>query len=642
MEKNVTFHRSILKDIYLLLITLLTLTPLHSHSQEKAPIVIVSSYNPDAVNISNYISDFLNEYKLKERDRSVIVENMNCKAFSESPLWTETMSQLIRKCESMKPAPAAIILLAQEAFVSYLSQSKPFPGHIPVFCAMVSRNTVQFPNRKFNPFKINLKHIDAFTLSKKYNLVGGYLYEYDIESNIKLIKEFYPSAKELVFVTDNSCGGVCLLSYINHVMARHHEYKYVSLDGRSHTVYAMINELAKLPKDAVAILGTWRVDKSEGFFMHNSAYLMKDANPKLPVFSLSTIGVGNWAIGGCTPDYRNTGKEMAQQVYDYIHLKNHGVAGLKSIPQKYVFDVKALAKFGIKLKAIPHNSELINKEDNFWVKNAKYIIITAILIAIIIFLTYFLWKTNRLQNTLIKSQIDLLEAKERAEEANKLKSAFLANMSHEIRTPLNAIVGFSNLMTTTELSVEDRTEYSKIIQQNSDVLLNLINDILDLSRLESNHINFYFEKIDVIDLCKSSLMTAKVARPSNLEYKFESRFEQHVELIDMQRIQQILNNLLSNAAKFTKEGSITLAFDIDEKKHHMIFSVTDTGCGISEENRVKIFERFEKLNSYVQGTGLGLSICKITIERLGGKIWVDPDYTQGSRFVFYIPIRTEN
>ena len=215
-------------------------------------------------------------------------------------------------------------------------------------------------------------------------------------------------------------------------------------------------------------------------------------------------------------------------------------------------------------------------------------------------------------------------------------------MSHEIRTPLNAIVGFSNVLTTVDLSEENQKEFSNIIQQNSTLLLNLINDILNLSRLESGHTNFTYKETELVDLCKTVLKTAQMAHPSDLEYKFDSPFTSRMEFVDTQRLQQVLINLLSNAGKFTEKGSITLSFDVDEKNQLMLFTVTDTGCGIPLDKQTRIFNRFEKLNEFAQGTGLGLSICKITVERFGGKIWVDPSYKSGARFVFYIPIKKKN
>jgi signal transduction histidine kinase len=644
MKRQPSFLLPQLRGFCLLFICLLAFVPLaKSQQNEKAPILIVSSYNPEAASLSSYISNFINEYKLRESDRSIVIENMNCKALSESPQWVGLMHNILHKFATMKIRPAVIIMLGQEAFTSYLSQPVSSLCGIPVMCGMVSLNTIRFPQHSFNPATIELPCEDVSKLAKQYNVVGGFLYRYGVRNNLALVKKYYPDTKTIAFITDNSCGGLCLHSYINMRMKTHPEYRYVSLDGRQNTVYSMINKLQKLGDHSALILGTWRVDKNEGYFMHNSVYLMKDANPKLPVFSMSTIGIGDWALGGYTPNYRNTGKDLAGQVYDYIHKKGHGSAQLVIIPMKYVFDAKALKSHHFELDSLPAGTEMINKEESFWHKNKSIIIPVSIaflvLSTVIIVLIYLLWKTNKLKRALEESQDELVTAKERAEEANKLKSAFLANMSHEIRTPLNAIVGFSNLLTTNDLSEEERNEFSTIIQKNSDLMLHLINDILDLSRLESNHIDFFFKKIDVVDLCKSALMTSKVAHKADLDYRFESRFNSRIEIIDSQRIQQVLNNLLGNAYKFTKEGSITLSFDVDEKKRRLYFTVSDTGCGISPENREKIFERFEKLNEYVQGTGLGLSICRVTIERFGGKIWVDPSYDKGARFIFYIPIQ---
>lgn len=616
-----------------------------SQPKEKAPILILSSYNPETSSVSAYISNFINEYKQKEDDRAIIIENMNCKSFSESPLWTNLMRNMLFKFSKMNPKPAVIILLGQEAFTSYLSQPISSLCGIPVMCGMVSRNSIQFPIGDFNPELFEPRSIDALRLTSKYHIVGGYMYEYNIEKNLQLIHQYFPNTKKLAFLTDNSCGGLCLRSYIRFVMQSHPQYESRMLDGRTNTVYSMINELAKLSNQTTLVLGTWRIDKNEGFFLHNSAYLMKDVNPKIPVFSLSTIGVGDWAIGGFSPAYRNTGKDIADDVYRYLFMPNHGNVQINVLPSKYTFDVKALQKHHLDVNSLPKGSTLINKPDNFWVKYQSFIIFIIIafivLSSIILVLIYFLLKINKLKNNLQTSQTELVKAKEKAEEANTLKSAFVANMSHEIRTPLNAIVGFSNLLATSDIPEEEHGKFTAIIQQNSNLLLNLINDVLSLSQLEANHATFIFEPTDVIELCKSVLLTTKMARPSDLDYRFESRFDRRIELLDTQRMQQILINLLTNASKFTEKGSITLSFDVDEEKEQLYFTVTDTGCGIPLDKQDLVFKRFEKLNRYIPGTGLGLPICQMTIERLGGKIWIDSTYTDGARFIFYLPIKQE-
>lgn len=228
-----------------------------------------------------------------------------------------------------------------------------------------------------------------------------------------------------------------------------------------------------------------------------------------------------------------------------------------------------------------------------------------------------------------QAELELRKAKEKAEESDRLKSAFLANMSHEIRTPLNAIVGFSGVLTSDDCDAESRHEYVAIIQKNSDLLLRLINDILDISRLETGRLKLSYEEVEIVSLCQSVLATTSYGKRDVVEYVFQTPCEEFILETDVQRLQQILINLLSNANKFTEQGSITLGIEINEEQDCVYFSVTDTGRGIPEDKQKKVFERFEKLDEYVQGTGLGLAICKLTITMMGGDIWVDGDYKEG-------------
>ena len=238
-------------------------------------------------------------------------------------------------------------------------------------------------------------------------------------------------------------------------------------------------------------------------------------------------------------------------------------------------------------------------------------------------------------------ELELWKAKEKAEESDRLKSAFLANMSHEIRTPLNAIVGFSGVLTSGDCDVESRQEYVAIIQKNSDLLLRLINDILDISRLETGRLKLFYEGVEIVSLCQSVLSTTSYGKRETVEYVFSAPGKEFMLETDVQRLQQILINLLSNANKFTEQGSITLGIEINEEQDCVYFSVTDTGRGIPENKQKKVFERFEKLDEYVQGTGLGLAICKLTIMMMGGDIWVDGDYKGGARFVVRHPLHLE-
>lgn len=238
-----------------------------------------------------------------------------------------------------------------------------------------------------------------------------------------------------------------------------------------------------------------------------------------------------------------------------------------------------------------------------------------------------------------ETEAKLIDAKEKAETADRLKSAFLANMSHEIRTPLNSIVGFSDVLAVGGSTEEEQQSYYQIIKTNSDLLLRLINDILDLSRLEANRVTLTWEECDVVQLCSQVVASVSFSRQSSEnQFLFTTSFESFRMVTDVQRMQQVMINLLSNANKFTKCGKITLDFSVNEETQMAVFSVTDTGCGIPKEKQGLVFERFEKLNEYAQGTGLGLSICKLIVHKWKGSIWIDPDYTGGARFVFSHPL----
>ena len=230
----------------------------------------------------------------------------------------------------------------------------------------------------------------------------------------------------------------------------------------------------------------------------------------------------------------------------------------------------------------------------------------------------------------------LIEAKEKAETADRLKSAFLANMSHEIRTPLNAIVGFSSLMGETG-DMEEKRQYMAIIEENNDLLLQLISDILDLSKIEAGTFDFVEKELDVNMLCEDIVRFMKMKAKPGVEVLFDRHLPECRIVSDRNRLNQVIANFVNNAIKFTTAGSIRVGYNkVDET--HLRFYVADTGLGIEPEMQAQIFDRFIKLNTFVHGTGLGLSISKSIIEQLGGTIGVDSEPGKGSCFWFVLPI----
>ena len=229
----------------------------------------------------------------------------------------------------------------------------------------------------------------------------------------------------------------------------------------------------------------------------------------------------------------------------------------------------------------------------------------------------------------------LIAARDKAEELDRLKSAFLANMSHEIRTPLNAIVGFSSLLTETE-DMKDRKQYMAIVQENTELLLQLISDILDLSKMESGAFEFVKSDTDVNLLCSEIIRSLRMKVPASVELVFEECLPGCHVWADKNRLNQVISNFINNALKFTFSGSITLGY-YRQTDGYLRFYVRDTGMGIPKNKIKTVFDRFVKLNSFVHGTGLGLSICKSLVEQMGGTIGVESEEGEGSCFWFTYP-----
>ena len=605
------------------------------------PVLIISSYNPDAGRTSSNISDFMEEFQRLGGTNTVALENMNCKSFSEAPFWEKRMAGLLSKYQNDK-SPALIVLIGQEAWAAYLSLEDSVRGNTPVVSALSSRNAILLPGDTIDLKTWMPESVDFFTDFPDSPIKAGFVYEYDVEANINMVKQMYPDTENIAFISDNSYGGVAMQAYVVKEMKKFPELDLILLDGRVNTIYTICDRLHELPEHTAVLMGTWRVDMNDGYFMRNATYAMMEAAPALPTFSLSSAGLGYWAVAGIVPAYRALGKEMARQSYRLLTDPQDGNTHMEVIPNETILDGKLVKEKKLNITGLPQPVKMLNVTPSFY-EQYKYHIwsVGAVLLVLLggLFVSlYFYYHTKKLKDELEVSEGALREAKDRAEESSRLKSAFLANMSHEIRTPLNAIVGFSDVLSAGGASEEEQRGYFEIIRTNSDLLLRLINDILDVSRLEADRVILSLESCNVVQICQQVVASVAQARRSTNQFLFECEREVVEMRTDVQRLQQVVINLLSNADKFTKEGTITLKLELDTARNDAVFSVTATGCGIPLDKQKRVFERFEKLNEYVQGTGLGLSICKLTVEKWGGEIWIDPAYTDGARFMFTHPM----
>ena len=358
----------------------------------------------------------------------------------------------------------------------------------------------------------------------------------------------------------------------------------------------------------------------------------------------------NRYIGGYFTSIEIQAREQAEMAS--LVLKGTPVVEIpiKESSKEYILVWHTIKAWGIPIEKIPSYARLVNIPFYELYKKQLIAFICVAFIFINIVATG-LWKLysreqkykKLAQANLVKQNKELEVALEKAKESDQMKSAFLANMSHEIRTPLNAIVGFSNLMNTDiELSKEERENFTELINTNSDLLLNLINDILDLSRIESGRMSFSFQQYSLNELISTIYQTFQVLMPENVELRMQIPEKSISIPTDKFRLTQVITNFLSNAIKFTQKGYILIGYEYREEGRHVHIFVEDTGIGIPKEKQDAVFNRFTKLDEFAKGTGLGLSICKVIAERFDGYIAVESEIGKGSRFSIILPLNPKH
>ena len=609
-----------------------------------APVVIVSSYNPDVRSMSDNLSDFYDEYTRSKLPNPIAVEDINAQNLPDCVNWEDRLKQVLAKYYVNGKRPACIVFFGMEASTAYVSINDEKLKKTPVIIGTRGSAIVKLP-KDVKHAKIDTWEPKIYDITKDFkdhNIVGGRVYFYDIKKNLELASYFYPKCDTLTFLSDNTIGGVTMKALFKEQISKHKQYHIKYIDGKTTSFMQADEQISQLPPSQILILGTWRVDNENRYIVRNTTYTFCQNNPQLPVITLSDVGLGHWPLGGYSPRYHTMGKFLAEDVINFLRTgrgKNITIAA-----NKYVFDYDRIRVLGLSLKGINYDYELVNKPVSVFEEYHNLIISVTVLFVILtlalITSLSLLKRSKMLRAELTRQSKKLLIAKENAETANKMKSRFIANMSHEIRTPLNAVLGFAQILTSDmiELTPEKKQQYGNLIMTNGDLLLKLVNDVLDISKIDAGKMEFNMETIDAVELIKTAAMSATANKKDTVEIYAQSDIDSIMIYTDKNRLLQVIANLLNNAKKCTEEGSIVVSLKKLDKEDMISISVTDTGCGIPKDKAEAVFERFKKLDSFRQGTGLGLSICKAIVEQFGGKIWVDTSYTGGARFTFTHPI----
>lgn len=630
----------LLRNLILILALILSFSNTISAIESgEETILIVSSYNPDTYAVSENLKTFMAELRSKDVNVRVSVENMNCNNLPEAREWKQRLADILSKYRGLD-RPALVIFLGQEAWSAYLSQTNPEYKSLPSMCAMVSRNTVILPSDSVDVRTWLPESKDIRNDFNDFNIVGGIVYEYKIRENIELMKKLYPDINSIMFLTDNTFGGVSLQAWIRSKEYKYPDYKFGYLDGRSLTFKDVDLEIANIPENTALFCGTWRVDSSNDYVIGSTTHVLREANPELPVVTMSSVGLGHWAIGGLIPAYHNLGAELADACIAYLDSgRVQSKKDINIVDVRYVFDSRRLDSLNIDRSILPKDAEFINSPVSplkeyesiiWWVVVVFVLLVICLLIAF-----YHIRRIERLRKELQKQSEELQVAKENAESANKLKTLFLQNISHEIRTPLNAIVGFSEIISKSADS--SMKKYANLIKSNSDYFLKIVNDVMEVAALDSG-VTGEKAMCSINELCNQAIDQVKEEKKPGVEFDFVPWHNERSITVPRPLLLSLVTNMLDNAFKFTEKGKVVLRCESIDDGNTIRITVTDTGPGIPLNEQESVFDRFVKLNHFSKGAGLGLSICRNVAKNMHGEIKIDPTYTDGCKIVFTFPV----
>ncbi|MBQ8360495.1 MAG: response regulator [Bacteroidaceae bacterium] len=607
-------------------------------SGEQRVVLVISSYSSDSRKTAEFVETF--ERLVNERKYKYIctMAYMGYLGFEGCHEWRPKMREVLSRYSEEELA--AVVLLGQEAWITYVGLDE-LPD-VPFYGCYINEYGVEIPSQDIPDFLYWYPdNLNMEELAKKRGHTGGVLTHYDVEANIELIKKVYPETNRIAFVTDNSYAGAALATLMREVVVeKYPELNLASLRGLSFSVSQIRVRMRSLPENSVVLLGTWRVDKSGRYFLESS---IRDIFPEgfnLPVFTMTGVGLGDWAVGGCIPQEDVDVSHILEDIHKYNSGEAVGSEFVRT-GTRTVFSREKMEEYGLRKRNLPEGAEIITKVDPEVERYQKLmwtaICVSLVFVALLVLILYLYYRNRRINRTLQERNGELLVAKEQADQSNKLKSAFLANMSHEIRTPLNAIVGFSELLKEAE-DVDEKGEYWNIIRTNNDLLLRLIGDILDLSKIESGMMELKAERFDMA-LLFADIQAAMEQRILNPEVKLvvDSHYAHCLVTLDKNRVSQVVTNFVTNAIKFTRKGYIRMEYEIENEGVKV--TVEDTGIGIEQDKLGRVFERFEKLNDFAQGTGLGMSICKAILEAQGGEIGVESEVGKGTTFWAWFPCK---
>ena len=620
-----------------LLITLFILfsCSLILHSAEKRNVLIINSYHKGLQWTDDAIEGINSGLNELNQEKEVFIEFLDSKRFFDKDYY-----QAIYELYKIKYANQSIdiILLTDDLALNFLLQYKDslFVNVPVVFCGINNPHT--YPNG-----------------------YSGIIENIDYSDNFSLIKKLHPDYSKIYIIVDETkTGNIIYDRAYRTLLTSKENYIYEFL--RFYSFQELQDKVSSLDERSVVLLTAFTKDRNSTYCSYDDIVKNVCSHSNVPVYGIWDFYLGKGIVGGKMNIGFNQGYQAALIANKVLNGENINKIDLEISKPSYIIDNKVLKEFEIKKSRLPDDAILINTAFSFVKLHNKELVFFGIILILLLITIFVLWgniiyrrkRTSEERKSLKKIELsheELMLAKEKVEESNRLKSAFLANISHELRTPMNGIIGFSKLLLDNgNYKDEIGKRYLNIINQSGYMLLDLLNDIIDLSKIEANNLKMSYSECrlnDILDELYSMFNSERDnLEKSNINIELEKEFDDKDFVIytDGNRIRQVFYNLLNNALKFTSKGSITFGYFIEIP--NLVFYVKDTGIGLTEFEKEIIFERFRQVDDETTrkygGSGIGLSISKGIVENLKGKIWVDSEKNQGSTFYFTIPYQVMN
>ena len=625
MKTRNTLHRWLLS-----LILLAGWLSLSAQEKEKEYVLFLSSVSEEEAWIHGFLNELREYFPYKEK-LGLQTYFLTVPVLQNKEEVEQAQKDILQTCPT---PPKAVIIVGDPG---WLVSAPIFDGpwkNIPVIlCYSHDRvpSTLQTLLDKSPLTQANSIPIEEF--NKNYNITV-LRQPYYIKQTLELIKQLQPEVKRIAFISDDRYISVITRQSIEAIMQKDFpDLKLELLSSAQIATEELLDTLTVYDKTTGVIYYAWlrQYGNKQNYYLSDHLKKILPTFLKVPVFTLADLNLQeNLYAGGhyiSVQDFTATVMSTINRI-----MKGESASSIPyqsgGTPRTYL-NFSDLKWCNIPEKLYPENAVYYFQPPTFYQQYKTYIWMTGIFFALLLTFYIFYHIHSR------KHKKELIQAKERAEESDRLKSAFLANMSHEIRTPLNAIVGFSSILAETADTPECH-EYIKIIEDNNYLLLQLINDILDLSRIEAGLLDFSYTNVDVNECMRKLEDAFHFRMPANVICAIELGMKKCHIHTEKNRLLQVLGNYFSNAIKYTSQGSITIGYN-PPREGRLRFYVRDTGCGISPDKQQTIFQRFVKLDTFKQGTGLGLSICQMIAEKMNATVGVSSEVGRGSEFWIEIP-----